>query len=128
MPKSSGRRRRHKHSVRIVLLALFIFWGPIEGLAQSICDRTAGIVAAILAELPEGTACGDVTAQQLAGITELDAENQGIASLTEADFAGLTSLTRLELSHNDLTELPDGFFTWLPPLERFAISLNFQPS
>ena len=124
MPKSSGRRRRHKHSVRIVLLALFVLWGPIEGLAQSICDRTAGIVAAILAELPEGTACGDVTAQQLAGITELDAENQGIASLTEADFAGLTSLTRLELSHNDLTELPDGFFTWLPPLERFAISHN----
>ena len=64
------RQSRHGRSVWIVLLALFVLWEPNVGWAQGICGRNAQIRDLILAQL-SGTACGDVTDQQLAGITVL---------------------------------------------------------
>ncbi len=111
----------------ICLLALFTCGAPNEGWSQGICDRTAQIRDLILAQL-SGTACGDVTDQQLAGITELDANNNlqglGITTLRADDFAGLVNLEHLDLRHNDLAELPAGFFTWLPALTVFRVDHN----
>ena len=89
---SSGR-------VVAVLLALCVLWGPNEANGD-ICGRTAGIRDLILAQLP-GTACGDVTAQQLAGITVLDAENQGLTAVQASDCEGLVNLEQLNLKDND---------------------------
>ncbi len=125
--KRAGHWQSTRTPVQIVLaLALLVLWGPNEANGD-ICGRTAGIRDLILAQLP-GTACGDVTAQQLAGITTLDANNNlqglGIATLRADDFAGLVNLEHLDLRHNDLTELPAGLFQVLNSLQRFHVDHN----
>ena len=125
--RRTGHRRQPGLPGRVVLFALFALLGLNEGRSQGICDRNAQIQNLILAQL-SGTACGDVTVQQLAGITKLDANNNqkglGIASLRAADFAGLVNLEHLDLRHNDLTELPAGLFQVLNKLKIFRVDHN----
>ena len=42
--------------------------------------------------------------------TKLDLRNKSLTSLTAADFSGLSDLRHVDLSNNDLRELPDGIF------------------
>ena len=73
--------------------------------------------------------CAAVTVANLDSITTLGSfglstSNQGITSLQKGDFAGLTSLTLLNLSQNGLTSLPEGIFAGLAELAELNLSAN----
>ena len=94
-----------------------------------ICDHTQKIQDAILAELSGVDDCAAVTVANLASITTFGSFgfgtfNQGITSLQKGDFAGLTSLTILNLGNNGLTSLPEGIFSGLAELANLNLSNN----
>ena len=83
--------------------------GP--GTTTGICGRTLAVQTAILGKISGVSACADVTTANLAAITgTLDLASKSIAALAAGDFVGLTSVTTLNLSSNDLTGLPAGVF------------------
>ena len=88
-----------------------------------ICDRTPQVRDKLTGATGE-SACGQVTAGQLAAVTLLDLRRTGIHSLQAQDFSGLTSLTSLNLQDNPLGALPEGIFAGLSNLERLDISGN----
>ena len=122
----SGRRSQHRHPAPIVLLALFVLWGPTEAWSQStgICDRTPQVRDEILSRLSPGTACGDVTAQQLAGINQLTLSDSEIDAFQSDDFSGLTSMQFLNITGTSITTLPAGVFEDLGQLEVLTINRN----
>ena len=72
--------------------------------------RTSQVSAAIISAAGK-SACGDVTAVDLASITSLDASGSSgteIARLNDYDFEGLGALVTLDLSDNNLSDLPAG--------------------
>ena len=81
-------------------------------LAQTgICGRTTVVQTFILDKISGVDACADVTNAHLAVITgSLPLNSESITALAAGDFAGLTSLTRLNLDYNQLTALPSGVF------------------
>ena len=102
--------------------------GPVTP-TPGICDRTQKIQEVILAELSGVDDCAAVTVEHLASITTLGAfglstSSQGITSLQKGDFAGLTSLTLLNLSQNSLTALPEGIFAGLAELAELKLNGN----
>ena len=102
--------------------------GPVTP-TPGICDRTQKIQDAILAEISDVDDCAAVTVANLASITTFGSFgfgtfNQGITSLQKGDFAGLTSLTILNLGNNGLTSLPEGIFSGLAELANLNLSNN----
>ena len=102
--------------------------GPVTP-TPGICDRTQQIQVAILAEISGVDDCAAVTVAHLASITEFGGlgtgtANQGISSLKKGDFAGLTSLTILNLSRNALVSLPEGIFAGLAELTYLNLDQN----
>ena len=94
-----------------------------------ICDRTQKIQEVILAEISGVSNCAAVTEMHLAAITTFGVGgfgtfNQGITSLQKGDFAGLTSLTKLNLSRNRLTSLPEGIFAGLAEVIELSLESN----
>ena len=91
-----------------------------------ICHRTPQVESAILQVIDDlgGTLCEQVTVAQLENITELDLS--GIRGLLSVDFAGLTALTSLDLSGNELTTsgLPADIFNGLGMLQTLNLSNN----
>ena len=101
----------------------------VGGTTSGICDRTAKIQEVILAEISGVDNCAAVTDANLAAITELGAGglallNQGITTLQKGDFAGLTSLTKINLFGNSLTSLPEGIFDGLTALIILSLASN----
>ena len=108
------------------LSAVFQVKAPVT---ISICGRTAKVRDKLLEfiESNEGAAvaCGDVTDAQLAAITvQLDLADEGITAIAEGDFDGLTALTNLRLSGNDLSTLPAGVFDELTELTDLRLDGN----
>ena len=71
--------------------------------------------------------CADVADNdsRLAGITgTLDLAGESIGELRAKDFAGLSSLTELELEDNALTSLPEGVFDELTALTVLGLGEN----
>ena len=102
--------------------------GPVTP-TPGICGRTQQIQDAILAELSGVDDCAAVTVANLASIVTFGSFgfgtfNQGITSLQKGDFAGLTSLTILNLSQNGLTSLPEGIFAGLAELTELNLGSN----
>ena len=98
---------------------------PTPTPATGICDRTQKVQDAILALLPEVSACGDVTDSDLSGITgTLDISNMGVTSLNSGDFAGLSGLTELDLEDNEISTLPEGIFSGLTSLEVMTLTFT----
>ena len=102
--------------------------GPVTP-TPGICGRTQKIQDAILAEISGVDDCAAVTVANLASITTFGnfgfgTFNQGITSLQKGDFAGLTSLTILNLGNNGLTSLPEGIFSGLAELADLNLSSN----
>ena len=83
----------------------------------------------ILAELAGVTDCAAVTVADLASITSFGTNGvatflQGITTLEEGDFAGLTALTVVNLNSNGLTALPDGIFSDLTAVTEIKLEGN----
>ena len=109
-------------------LLLLATLAPEPAHAQTgICGRTEVVRDALVALVAGVSDCALVTDTHLAAITgELDLEGEldpetgnyvpKITALAAGDFDGLTSLTTLDLSYNDLTSLPDGVFDELTSL------------
>ena len=102
--------------------------GPVTP-TPGICGRTQKIQDAILAEISDVDDCAAVTVANLASITTFGnfgfgTFNQGITSLQKGDFAGLTSLTLLNLGNNGLTSLPEGIFSGLAELAELNLGAN----
>ena len=106
---------------------------PEEGVHTSefvsVCDRTPAVRDAILAAVPGVNDCEDVTAADLASITELRFGGGEMITLQVHDFRGLTGLQYLQL--HDTTNLPAGIFDELTALETLSLfnnSLRSLPS
>ena len=128
---------RNQKCVLSIIVSLFIVL-ILQGISYAqepnpaVGDRIQALQDAILAAVPVNAAA-DVTAAHLAAITELDLSGQEITSLPSNNFNGLTGLTRLDLSHNELTTgvlFPRHFnsltsLTFLD-LSHNELTLNFQ--
>lgn len=78
----------------------------------AVCDRTPQVRDALVQSLPSPPRnCRNVTDAHLASIDLLHLSDQGITALKVGDFAGLSSLTTLNLTGNELTTLPLGLFS-----------------
>ena len=89
-----------------------------------VCDRTPQIRDAIVSEIQGVTDCGDVTAEQLAGVEKIWAGHTGISELRAGDFNGMSGLEDLALFDNHLTSLPIGIFQGLSALEDLDLWQN----
>ena len=68
-------------------------------------ERTQQVQAAIVAAVPDIDAVDDVIDTHLAAIATLNLYQKDITSLKSGDFNGLTSLTRLEMDSNSLSDI-----------------------
>ena len=96
-------------------------------------DRTPFVRDAIVAAAGVSSA-EDVTATHLAAITSLvltgsyDEEGtfiSGLTSLKAGDFSGLTGLTSLDLSNNEMQRLPSDIFSGLTSLTSLNLYSNY---
>ena len=92
----------------------------------SVCDRTSQVMDAILSEIGSSIACDEVPAERLAEISRLYITRNPISSVKEGDFACLTGLKILYLSHSSIgmSSLPVGVFGGLTNLETLALRSN----
>ena len=98
--------------------------GPVTP-TPGICDRTQQVQDEILDELASVSDCAVVTVANLATITDtLDFTRDGLTSLQEGDFAGLTEMWGLDLTSNSLSLLPDGVFSGLRSLQTLDLPDN----
>ena len=89
----------------------------------NICDRTPQVENKIL-DRAGSSICEAVPKDRLNSITSLDLSGQGITSLNEGDFRGLSNLQTLNLSNNSLSTLSSGVFTGLTNLQTLNLSNN----
>ena len=90
---------------------------------QGVCNRTPAVSAEITRRARAGN-CADVTEEMLGVVRSVQLNRQGIRRLRSGDFAGLAGLDELELTGNQLPELPPGIFTGLSRLRRLFLSQN----
>ena len=83
--------------------------------SEGICGRTPAVVRAIAgtAGLGADAGCDQVNEEHLERISSLDLSSQGLTTLKDGDFEGLTGLTSLRLSNNRFKKLPRGVFSGL---------------
>ena len=91
----------------------------------SVCDRTEAIRDEIV-RVTRRANCTAVTATDLANVERLDIGLFGekVTELKEGDFAGLSGLLQLDLSHNELVDLPGAIFNGLSRLETLDLRYN----
>ena len=89
-----------------------------------ICDRSSAVAAAIKAATPSFDYCHMTSPLDLDDLTELRIPNGRGTGLKAGDFAGLSGLTRLDLSQYilSLQQLPVGVFDGLDSLESLDLS------
>ena len=87
-----------------------------------LCDRTEVVERVIVDEVNGNTHCAVITPEELARVTQLNFSGASPFSsligsnLKSGDFAGLTGLTTLGLSFNEITTLPADIFSGLSAL------------
>ena len=95
-----------------------------------LCSRTAVVKNVIVSKVSGKTNCADITVAELAGVTSLSFIGFGSfsslrgSSLKSGDFAGLTGLTNLNLSSNEITTLPADIFSGLSALTTLRLDDN----
>ena len=89
----------------------------------NICGRTQKVENKILT-LTGSSSCEAVSKDLFNSITSLDLSRQGVTSLNEGDFRGLSNLQTLNLSNNSLSTLSSGVFTGLTNLQTLNLSNN----
>ena len=93
---------------------------------EGVCGRTTAVMKALTSAAGYGdvSQCDQVTDGQLAGITTLSLDSQGLTSLKAGDLQGLSGLEQLYLESNQLSELPEGLFSDLSSLTTLYLSYN----
>ena len=95
-----------------------------------LCSRTEVVKNVIISEVSGKTNCADITTAELAGITRLiffgsiSSTSLKGSNLKSGDFAGLTGLTTLNISSNEITTLPADIFSGLSALENLSLNIN----
>ncbi len=97
-----------------------------------VTDRTPFVRDAIVAAVPGVSSAENVTATHLAAITSLaligsyDGQTliSGLTTLKSGDFSGLTGLTSLDLSNNEIVRLPEDIFSGLTALTSLSLYSN----
>jgi Leucine-rich repeat (LRR) protein len=90
---------------------------------MSVCTRTQVIQDEIVQQVAKP--CGEITAQDLAAIVELNFRSaQTVHSLSAGDFQGMISLRTLNLLGNNIKDLPSGVFAGLSSLEQLMLGEN----
>ena len=90
----------------------------------NVCRRTSQVREAIVRAVAAADACGDLTLEQLTGITDLNLSDLSIRALAAGDLAGLGGLKRLGLNNNSLRAFPAELFAGLTQLEDVDLSSN----
>ena len=86
-------------------------------------ERTEEVKDEIVSQAPVSTAAA-VTEAHLRAIKWLLINNEGIDSLKEKDFEGLSSMSALWLYSNNLTSLPENVFSGLSKLTQLLLQYN----
>ena len=111
-----------KYFMFILFIFLLVFSMVDITHALPVCDRTTQVREAIVTAA--GVAdCSDVTDAHLAAITTLDL-TEGIETLKNGDFDGLSALTTLSLNSYGLTWLPQDVFAGLTALTNLSLDGN----
>ena len=80
---------------------------PADEEPQGICGRNQAVQDSVLAELPNVNQCSGVTGEHLRGLSgTLDISGQGITALSAADFQGMSGITGMDASGNQLAHVP----------------------
>lgn len=96
---------------------------------EGVCDRTPQVQDEIMSWAGTGD-CTAIDNRHLALVEELDFSVYGgftgapLTTLRAGDFEGLPAMTTLDLSENELAELPEGVFAGLSSLVRLWIAEN----
>ena len=90
----------------------------IASTGVNVCDRTPQ-VRSTLVNTSSATECTSIT--DLATITQLVLNGQGIPALRSGDFAGMSGLTNLQMNNNRFTTLPADIFSGLTALDRLTM-------
>ena len=78
---------------------------PAHEEPQGICGRNQAVQDSVLAELPNISQCSGVTGEHLRGLSgTLDISGQGITALSAADFQGMSGITGMDASENQLSQ------------------------
>ena len=90
-----------------------------------VCSRTPAVAQAIVDSSPGAGHCSEVTEEQLNAIAgSLDLSSRGITSLQTDDLKGLTAITSIDLSDNQLSTLPAKMFQPLTQLRNLNLQGN----
>ena len=90
-----------------------------------VCARTPQIRDWIVAALSNHDTCTEIEVGDLEDISgRLRLINQGITELRPGDFDGLSGITELDLSDNELTTLPAGLLNDLANIEYLSLNGN----
>ena len=111
-----------KYFMFILFIFLLVFSMVDITHALPVCDRTTQVREAIVTAA-DVAFCSDVTDAHLAAITTLDL-TEGIETLKNGDFDGLSALTTLSLNSNGLTWLPQDVFAGLTALTNLSLDGN----
>ena len=98
---------------------------PNLELVAGFCSRTTEVQAAIITAIGGSPAetCTTVTSTHLAGIATLDLSGDSITALRPGDFAGLTTVTEIDLSgNNSIAALPSNLFANLGTVTTLDLS------
>ena len=72
-----------------------------------LCNRNQAVQDSVLAKLPGISQCSGVTGEHLRGLSgTLDLSGQGITALSAADFQGMSGITGMDASGNQLSRVP----------------------
>ena len=97
----------------------------VTGTPGLLCGRTPAVRDAIVAAVAGKTVCSSITNADLAAITgTFNLKDKKISSLKAGDFAGLSSVTTLDLATNNLSSLPAGIFDPLTALTTLDLRSN----
>ena len=127
-----ARLYNYQNTLLLLILSL-AFALPVnaqEANPTDLCSRTAVVKNVIISEVSGKTNCADITTADLAGVTRLHFHGASLVSslrgsnLKSGDFAGLTGLTELTLTFNEITALPADIFSGLSALTTLRLNNN----
>ena len=101
------------------------FFEPELAAVNGICDLDPNFQAVLIEELPGTLNCANIDDNVLAGfVGGLYIDGEGIAAIDASVTQALTSMTKINLTNNELTTIPANAFSNLPALLLIAANSN----